>query len=106
MGGPGLVWTYPCVHARTAGPRQADSEMAKKDSRFSLARSTKVFQDNVNRAGPAATASYSLVGAIVVFGGLGYAADRWFGSAPWGAFSGLMLGLVVGFYELVKAVRR
>ena len=106
MGGPGLVWTYACVHAETAGPRQADSEMAKKDSRFSLARSTKVFQDNVNRAGPAATASYSLVGAIVVFGGLGYAADRWFGSAPWGAFSGLMLGLVVGFYELVKAVRR
>jgi len=80
--------------------------MAKKDSRFSFARSTKVFQDNVNRAGPAASASYSLIGAIVVLGGLGYAADRWFGSAPWGAFSGLMLGLVVGFYELVKSVRR
>ena len=80
--------------------------MAKKDSRFSFARSIQVFQDNVSRAGPAATASYSLVGAIVVLGGLGYAADRWFGSAPWGAFSGLMLGLVVGFYELVKAVRR
>jgi F0F1-type ATP synthase assembly protein I len=78
----------------------------KKDSRYSLGRSIQVFQDNVSRAGPAATASYSLVGAIVVLGGLGYAADRWFGSAPWGAFSGLMLGLVVGFYELVKAVRR
>lgn len=106
MGGPGVRERTLCVHAGTAGPRQVDSEMAKKDSRFSLARSTKVFQDNVNRAGPAASASYSLVGAIVVLGGLGYAADRWFGSAPWGAFSGLMLGLVVGFYELVKAVRR
>ena len=106
MGGPGVRGTYPCVRAGTAGPRQADSEMAKKDSRFSFARSTKVFQDNVNRAGPAASASYSLVGAIVVLGGLGYAADRWFGSAPWGAFVGLMLGLVVGFYELVKSVRR
>jgi len=80
--------------------------MAKKDSRFSLTRTMRVFQDNVNRAGPAASASYSLVGAIVVLGGLGYAADRWFGSAPWGAFSGLMLGLVVGFYELVKATRQ
>ena len=86
--------------------RVRQGEMAKKDSRFSFARSAKVFQENVNRAGPAASASYSLVGAIVVLGGLGYAADRWFGSAPWGAFSGLMLGLVVGFYELVKAVRR
>jgi F0F1-type ATP synthase assembly protein I len=79
--------------------------MAKKNSRFSFARSIQVFQENVNRAGPAATASYSLVGAIIVLGGLGYAVDRWLGSAPWGAFGGLMLGLVVGFYELVKATR-
>ena len=79
--------------------------MAKKDSRFSFGRSIQVFQENVSRAGPAATASYSLVGAIVVLGGVGYAVDRWLGSAPWGAFGGLMLGLVVGFYELVKATR-
>jgi F0F1-type ATP synthase assembly protein I len=80
--------------------------VAKKDSRFAFTRSVQVFQENVNRAGPAAAASYSLIGAIVVLGGAGYAADRWLDSAPWGAFIGLMLGLVVGFYELVKAVRR
>jgi ATP synthase protein I len=80
--------------------------VAKKDSRSSFTRSIQVFQENVSRAGPAATASYSLIGGIVVLGGLGYAADRWLGSKPWGAFIGLMLGLVVGFYELVKAVRR
>ncbi len=79
--------------------------MAKKDARFSFARSIQTFQENVVRSGPAATASYSLVGAIVVLGGLGYAVDQWLGSKPWGAFVGLMLGLVVGFYELVKAVR-
>jgi ATP synthase protein I len=105
VGGPGV--REPFRAFTPEGPvRVRQGEMAKKDSRFSFARSTKVFQDNVNRAGPAASASYSLVGAIVVLGGLGYAADRWFGSAPWGAFSGLMLGLVVGFYELVKSVRR
>lgn len=76
-----------------------------KESRFSLTRSIQVFQDNVNRAGPAATASYSLVGAIILLGGLGYAVDKWLGSQPWGVFGGLMLGLVVGFYELVKTVR-
>jgi ATP synthase protein I len=79
--------------------------MAQKDSRFSFARSIQVFQENVGRAGPAAAASYSLIGAIVVLGGLGYAVDRWLGSAPWGLFVGLLLGVVVGFYELVKAVR-
>ena len=39
-----------------------------------------------------------------MLGGLGYAVDRWRGTAPWGAFGGLVLGLVVGFYELVKTV--
>ena len=76
-----------------------------KESRFSFTRSIQVFQDNVSRAGPAAAASYSLIGAIIVLGGLGYAVDRWLGSRPWGVFAGLMLGLVVGFYELVKTVR-
>ena len=80
--------------------------MAKKDSRFSFTRSIQVFQENVSQAGPAAAASYSLIGGIVVLGGLGYAVDRWLGSAPWGVFVGLLLGFAVGFYELVKAARR
>lgn len=79
--------------------------VAKKNSR-SFARSIQVFQENVSRAGPAAGASYFLIGAIVVFGGLGYAVDRWLGWAPWGAFGGLMLGVVVGFYELAKVAWR
>ena len=80
-------------------------QVANKDSRFSFGRSIQVFQENVTRAGPAATASYSLIGAIVGLGGLGYLVDRWLGSAPWGVFVGLLLGFAVGFYELVKAVR-
>jgi len=80
--------------------------MAKQDPRFEFARSIRVFQENVRRAGPAATASYSLVGAVVGLGALGYAVDHWRGTAPWGVFVGLMLGLVVGFYELVKAARQ
>jgi F0F1-type ATP synthase assembly protein I len=79
--------------------------VAKKDPSFSFARSIQVFQESVSRAGPAATASYTLIGAIVVLGGVGYAVDRWIGTAPWGVFVGLLLGVVVGFYELVKAVR-
>jgi F0F1-type ATP synthase assembly protein I len=78
--------------------------VAKKDS--SLSRSIQVFQENVSRAGPAATASYTLIGAVVGLGGLGYAVDSWLGSKPWGAFVGLLLGLVIGFYELVKAAQR
>ena len=80
-----------------------DGEMAKKDSDFSYSRSAKSLQDNAGNAGAAAGASYTLVGGIIVLGGIGYAVDRWQGSAPWGLIIGLALGIIVGFYELVKA---
>ena len=44
------------------------------------------------RAAPAAGASYTLVGGIILLGGIGYAVDHWQGTAPWGLFVGLMLG--------------
>lgn len=78
--------------------------MEKKQSGFSFRRSAESLQDNVQRAGPAAGASYTLIGAIVLLGGIGYAVDQWRGTAPWGLFVGLVLGLTVGFYELAKVV--
>ena len=80
--------------------------MERRDRSRFLGRSLEAFQSNVQRAGPIAAASYALIGAILVLGGLGYGCDRWLGTAPWGLFGGLMLGIVVGFYQLVTAVRR
>ena len=77
--------------------------MAKKNRDFSYSRAARSLQDNAMRAGTAAGASYSLIGAIILFGGLGYLVDRWRGTAPWFLIGGLLLGIVVGFYELVKA---
>ena len=69
-----------------------------------LARSLQYLQDNVRRSGPAAAASYTLIGGIVLFGGVGYAVDRWRGTSPGFLLGGLLLGLVVGFYDLAKTV--
>ena len=69
-----------------------------------LARSFRYLQDNVRRSGPAAAASYTLIGSIVLFGGLGYAVDRWRGTSPGFLLGGLLLGLIVGFYDLAKTV--
>jgi F0F1-type ATP synthase assembly protein I len=76
--------------------------MAKKQSRFSLAKTTRALQENVIRSGPAAAASYTLIGALVLLGGIGYALDSWRGTSPWFTLGGLVLGMVVGFYELIK----
>ena len=69
-----------------------------------LERSIKAMQRTAQRSGAAASASYTLIGSIILLGGLGYGYDRWQGTAPWGLFVGLMLGLIVGFYELAKVV--
>jgi len=77
---------------------------SRKDHPFSFSKSAKSLQDNVSRSGEAAAASYTLIGGIVVLGGLGYGFDVWRGTAPWGLFAGLILGIVVGFYELIKTM--
>ena len=74
-----------------------------KDDRF-LERSAKSLQEHVESAGAAAGASYTLVGAIIVLGGLGYAVDSWRGTSPWFLIGGLLLGIVVGMWELAKTV--
>ena len=102
-GGSGLCAHDRGTHRESRAPRGARREMAKKNSSFSIARSAKAFQENVNRAGPAAGASYTLIGAILVLGGIGYAIDRWKGTAPFGVAIGLFLGMAVGFYELIKS---
>jgi F0F1-type ATP synthase assembly protein I len=80
--------------------------MPDNDPDFFLARSLKYLQENIRRSGPAAGASYALIGAIVLFGGIGYALDLWLGHAHWFLLGGLLLGLIVGFYDLAKTVFR
>jgi ATP synthase protein I len=77
--------------------------MARKREGSGFERTTRAFQANITSAGPVAAASYTLVGGIILLGGIGYAVDRWWGTAPWGLVVGLALGIVVGFYELIKA---
>lgn len=69
-----------------------------------LRRATERFQETAERAGPAAGVGYTLIGAILLLGGIGYAIDAWRGTSPWFLVGGLLLGIVVGMYELAKTV--
>ena len=79
--------------------------MQRKDPGFSIVAAARALQANVSHAGPAAGAGYTLVGAIILLGGAGYLLDGWLGTAPWLLCAGLGLGIVVGFYELVRMTR-
>ncbi len=79
--------------------------MADTDRESPLTRSTRALQQQAEQAGPAAGASYTLIGAIILLGGIGYAVDSWRGaSSHWFLLGGLLLGIVVGMYELAKTV--
>ncbi len=75
------------------------------DDRDSLvSRTSRSFQENAERAGPAAGASYTLIGAILLLGGIGFAVDSWRGAGHWGLLTGLLLGIIVGFVDLARVV--
>lgn len=67
-------------------------------------KSLEAFQETVQESEEAASGSYSLIGAIILLGGIGYAIDAWRGRSHWFLLGGLVLGLVVGFWELAKVV--
>ena len=66
--------------------------------------SLRGFQEAVRKSGPAASAGYTLVGAILLLGGIGYLFDQWQLTSPWFLLLGLLLGVAVGLYELAKIV--
>jgi len=67
-------------------------------------RSFYYFQKFLAKSGPAASASYALIGAVLVFALVGYFIDNHYQSSPWFTLSGTFLGLLVGFYQLAKEI--
>jgi len=80
--------------------------VAENPQRLSSGRSVKFLQENLRRGEPGVMASYTLVGAVIVFGGIGYALDQWTGSAPWFLVAGVIVGISLGFYNLANTVWR
>jgi F0F1-type ATP synthase assembly protein I len=71
-----------------------------------LARSLRYMQETLRKSGPASVAGYTLLAAIMVLGGIGYAIDAWRGTSPWFLLAGLLLGIIVGFVELARIIWR
>ena len=69
-----------------------------------LANSFSYLQKIIKQSGPAMGASYTLIGAILILGALGYFIDKWQDTSPIFLLIGLLLGIIVGFYEIAKAI--
>jgi ATP synthase protein I len=57
----------------------------------------------INRkSGIAYAAAFTLFACVISLSGVGWLADRWFGSKPWLLVAGVVLGAIVGFYQFVR----
>jgi|WetSurMetagenome_2_1015567.scaffolds.fasta_scaffold39733_5 F0F1-type ATP synthase assembly protein I len=74
------------------------------ESENDLERYATSLQEGMRRSGPIAGAGYTLIGAIIMLGLIGYWLDRWLGCSPWFLLGGLLLGIIIGFYNLAKVI--
>ena len=83
--------------------------MSKKDKgkgkvQVGIVENFKSFQNIVQQSGPAAAASYGLIASILIFTYLGWIIDKNIDSSPFAILVGMLLGMIIGFYHLIKAV--
>lgn len=72
-----------------------------KDQLF-LIKVSKNFMAIVRQSAPYMVASYTLIGSLIGLTLLGYFADKWLSTEPWLLLLGVILGLVIGLYEVAK----
>ena len=78
----------------------------KSRSGSDLEKSFAYFQKILQQSGPIASASYGLLASVLIFTFLGWYIDAYNGSSPKGVLLGLTIGLIVGFYHLLKTIQR
>jgi len=69
-----------------------------------IANSFAYLQKIIKQSGPAMGASYTLVAAVLILGAVGYLVDKWRNSSPIFLLLGLLIGIIVGFYEIAKVI--
>ena len=67
-----------------------------------LAAVNESLQGNASRNEPMIFASYCLIGATLVFGGL---ADRWLATSRWLTLLGLLVGIALGLFGVFTVAR-
>jgi len=71
-----------------------------------LVNSFSYFQKIIRQSSPAMSASYTLIGSVLMLGAIGFFIDKWQDSSPIFLLFGLIAGIVIGFYEIAKLIWR
>lgn len=82
----------------------SEKEKGKGEGQIDILENFKSFQNIVKQSGPAAAASYGLIASILIFTYFGWIIDREIDSSPFAILIGMLLGMIIGFYHLIKVV--
>ena len=82
----------------------SEKEKERGEGQIDILENFKSFQNIVKQSGPAAAASYGLIASILIFTYLGWMIDRKIDSSPFAILIGMLLGMIIGFYHLIKVV--
>ena len=82
------------------------NEKDKGKGQFDIVENFKSFQNIVKQSGPAAAASYGLIASVLIFTYFGWIIDRKIDSSPFAILIGMLLGMIIGFYHLIKLVNK
>jgi F0F1-type ATP synthase assembly protein I len=88
---------------------ESDGERRKtvRDDRLSMSRdAVESMQDNLDRGKSTIFAAYGLVGAILLLGAAGLLLDRALGTKPWCLLAGLVAGVCIGLYMVIRVLKR
>ena len=77
---------------------------SENDSGFDIRRSFESFQKVIKQSGPVAAASYGLIVSILLFTFIGWYIDSNNDTSPIMTLIGLVVGMIIGFYHLVKTM--
>ena len=83
--------------------------MSKKEegkAQIDIVKNFKSFQNIAKQSGSAAAASYGLIASILIFTYFGWIIDRKIDSSPFAIIIGMILGMMIGFYNLIKLVSK
>ena len=82
----------------------SEKEKEKGEGQIDILENFKSFQNIVKQSGPAAAASYGLIASILIFTYFGWMIDREIDSSPFAILICMLLGMIIGFYHLIKVV--
>ena len=79
---------------------------SNRRNRTFIARANRSLGENVSRGESTMFTAYGLLGAILVFGVLGYLLDRFLATSPYFLAGGLVVGALIGLLSVYRLARR